>query len=37
MGLIQEVDESGSVVQSFQGTTFGYVEFRTTLHGPPLR
>jgi hypothetical protein len=37
MGLIQEVDESGNVVQSFQGTTFGYVEFRTSLYGPPLR
>lgn len=37
MGLIVEVDASGSVVQSFQGTTFGYVEFRTSLYGPPLR
>jgi hypothetical protein len=37
MGLIQEVDAAGSVVQSFQGTTFGYVEFRTSLYGPPLQ
>jgi hypothetical protein len=36
VGLIQEVDSSGAVVQSFQGTTFGYVEFRTSLYGPPL-
>lgn len=37
MGLIRELDRSsGEVVQSFQGTTFGYVEFRTSLYGPPL-
>jgi hypothetical protein len=35
-GLIQEVDSSSAVVQSFQGTTFGYVEYRTSLYGPPL-
>lgn len=37
VGLIQEGDPAGEVVQSFQGTTFGYVEFRTSLYGPPLR
>jgi hypothetical protein len=36
-GVIQEVDPSGSVVQSWNGTTFGYTDFRTSLYGPPLR
>jgi hypothetical protein len=36
-GLIQEVDPTGQVVQSFKNTSFGYVEFRTSLYGPPPR
>jgi hypothetical protein len=36
-GLIQEVDPSGSVVQSFDGTTFGFTDFRASLYGPPPR
>jgi hypothetical protein len=36
-GLIQEVNPSGSVVQSWKGTTFGYSDFRTSLYGPPPR
>jgi hypothetical protein len=36
-GLIQEVDPSGEVVQSFKNTSFGYVDFRTSLYGPPPR
>ena len=36
-GLIQEVDRSGKVVQSFKYTSFGYVDFRTSLYGPPPR
>src|SRR5262249_12068828 len=36
-GLVQEVDPSGKVVQSWKGTTFGYTDFRTSLYGPPLR
>jgi hypothetical protein len=36
-GLIQEVDPSGNVVQSWKGTTFGYSDFRTSLYGPPPR
>jgi len=36
-GLIQEVDPSGKVVQQFTGTSFGYVDFRTSLYGAPPR
>ncbi|HEY4395485.1 MAG TPA: aryl-sulfate sulfotransferase [Polyangia bacterium] len=36
-GLMEEVDPSGNVVQSWKGTTFGYSDFRTSLYGPPLR
>jgi hypothetical protein len=36
-GLIQEVDRSGNIVQSFKNTSFGYVDFRTSLYGPPPR
>jgi hypothetical protein len=36
-GLIEEVDPSGKVVQSFKNTSFGYVDFRTSLYGPPPR
>ena len=36
-GVMQEVDRSGAVVQTFMNTTFGYVDFRTSLYGPPPR
>ena len=36
MGLVSEIDRSGAVVQSFQ-YGFGYVDFRTSLYGPPPR
>ena len=31
------VDRSGAIVQSFRNTAFGYVDFRTSLYGPPPR
>ena len=34
---MQEVDRSGTIVQTFTNTTFGYVDFRTSLYGPPPR
>ena len=36
-GVMQEVDRAGTIVQSFTNTTFGYVDFRTSLYGPPPR
>ena len=33
---IEEVDRAGTVVQSFS-SNFGYVDFRTSLYGPPPR
>jgi hypothetical protein len=36
-GVMQEVDRAGTIVQSFSNTTFGYVDFRTSLYGPPPR
>ncbi len=36
-GLIEEVDPSGTVVQSWKSTTFGFSDFRTSLYGPPPR
>jgi hypothetical protein len=36
-GLIHEVDRLGNVVQSFRNSSFGYVDFRTSLYGPPPR
>jgi hypothetical protein len=36
-GLMQEVDSSDTVVLEVKGTgSFGYVEFRDSLYGPPL-
>jgi hypothetical protein len=37
VGEMQEVDRSGTVVQTFTNTTFGFVDFRTSLYGPPPR
>lgn len=37
VGEMQEVDRSGKIVQTFMNTTFGYVDFRTSLYGPPPR
>lgn len=37
VGVMQEVDRSGTIIQSFSNTTFGYVDFRTSLYGPPPR
>ena len=37
LGVMQEVDRSGTIIQSFTNTTFGYVDFRTSLYGPPPR
>ncbi len=34
-GVIQEVDSSGNVVQSFSTGSLGYIEHRPTLYGPP--
>jgi hypothetical protein len=34
--LVVEIDRSGTIVQSFQ-YGFGYVDFRTSLYGPPPR
>ena len=35
--LMQEVDASDSVVLEVKGSgSFGYVEFRDSLYGPPL-
>jgi len=34
--LTEEVDRSGTVVQSFS-TWLGYVDFRSSLYGPPPR
>ena len=39
-GVLHEVDASGSVVQTLTwplGASFGYVEKRATLYGPPPR
>ena len=36
-GEMQEVDRAGRIVQTFTNTTFGYVDFRTSLYGPPPR
>jgi len=36
-GVMQEVDRTGTIVQTFTNTTFGYVDFRTSLYGPPPR
>jgi hypothetical protein len=37
VGTMQEVDRSGAIVQTFTNTTFGYVDFRTSLYGQPPR
>jgi hypothetical protein len=36
-GVIQEIDRAGAIIQTFTNTTFGYVDFRTSLYGPPQR
>jgi hypothetical protein len=35
IGLIREVTPDGTVVQSFESTSFGYADFRASLYGPP--
>jgi hypothetical protein len=36
-GVIQEVNASGQLVQSFSTSSLGYTDFRETLYGPPPR
>ena len=36
-GLIQELDSSSTVVQSLSANSFGYIDWRPTLYGPPER
>lgn len=36
-GVMEEVNPSGSVVQSFTASSFGYADFRESLYGPPPR
>ena len=36
-GVLQEIDSDKNLVQEFSTTSLGYVEYRSSLYGPPPR